>query len=59
MTYPAGGSQPKVDPKQFLASYLDTESMKEGREAAPGDEALHGKVGNTVKDKYSAGVIKV
>ena len=33
--------------------------MKEGREAAPGDEALHGKVGNTIKDKYIAGVIKV
>jgi hypothetical protein len=51
MTYPAGGSQPKVDPKQFLASYLDIESMKEGRVAAAGDEAMYGKVGNTIKDK--------
>jgi hypothetical protein len=57
MTYPAGGSQPKVDPKQFLASYRDIELMKEGREAAPG--AMNGEVGNTIKDKYIAGVIKV
>jgi hypothetical protein len=59
MTYPVGGSQPKVDPKQFLASYLDTESMQRYREAAPGEEALRGKVGNTIKDKYIAGEIKV
>lgn len=59
MNYPAGGSQPKVDPKQFLASYLDTESMKEDRMTEPGDQALRGKVGDTVKDKYIAGVIKV
>jgi len=55
MTYPVGGSQPKVDPKQFLASYLDTESMQRYREAAPGEEALRGKVGNTIKDNYIAG----
>lgn len=50
MTYPAGGSQPKVDPKQFLASYLDIESMKEGREAGPQPAAV--EVGMTIKDRY-------
>lgn len=53
------GSQPRVDPKKFLSSYIDIEKLDEERAAAPGDEALRGKVGNTLKDKVNQGVIVV
>lgn len=59
MTYQSDGLQPKVDPKKFLSSYIDVEDLNKERAAAPGDEALRGKVGDTVADKVTAGVIRV
>lgn len=59
MTYHSDGSQPKLDPKKFLSSYIDIEGLNEERAAAPGDEAMRGKVGDTVLDKYKSGVLKV
>ena len=59
MTYHSDGSQPKLDPKKFLSSYIDVEDLTKERAAAPGDEALRGKVDDTVKGKYKSGVLKV
>jgi hypothetical protein len=59
MSSQSDGLQPKVDPKKFLSSYIDIEKLDEERSAAPGDEALRGKVGSTLKDKVEQGVLVV
>jgi hypothetical protein len=46
------GLQPKVRAKpasEFVADFV--RKLQEGRQLAPGDEALTGKVGSTISDR--------
>jgi hypothetical protein len=45
------------DPKKFLEDYankveLGIQDLQGARQTAPGDVALRGKVGQTIKDRY-------
>lgn len=55
MTTTSDGSQ--RDPKRFLTAYAanveqDIRDLQDARQLAPGEAALKGKVGQTIKDRY-------
>lgn len=60
MTTTSGGS--RVDPKLFLTSYAnqieeDIRDLQRARQLDPGDAALRGVVGQTIKDRVGTSII--
>tara|TARA_R100001594_G_scaffold90230_1_gene124681 strand:+ start:145 stop:330 length:186 start_codon:yes stop_codon:yes gene_type:complete len=55
------GSQPKVNPKQFLDAKVASmiEDLKRERTPSIGDIALKGEEGQSIQDKVRAGIIKI
>ena len=54
MSTTSAGSRP--NPKEFLSDYADEverviQDLQTERSAAPGESALHGKVGQTIKER--------
>lgn len=53
------GSPAKVDPKQFLANYTDTENLQQARMPSGFDQLTKGKIRDDIKGKVDRGVIQV
>lgn len=53
------GSPAKVDPKQFLANYIDTEDLRRARMPSGFDQLTKGKIRDDIKGKVDRGVIQV